>query len=292
MTACDIQRFFVPDPAHSMYVERWSAGDAPPRGNLIFIHGGSHTGVCWTDPPGGETQGWVPWFAEQGWRCFVVDWPGVGRSGFSHDFPTMGAAPVIASLVALLGRIGPSTLVGHSIGATLALRAAEECPELVKAIVGLNPGQPGNIPFAFPVVDEATAFITAAELARDVFAGSQRFPIEHFEEYYASLVPMSPRLFNEVGARRGDGLVLKNTDVVAQRPILLVAAEEDKLVPRADIEALVDLVGADYVLVGRDWELEGFGHLIPIERGTEQLASRALDWLQTAVSPPVVRQGA
>lgn len=282
MTPCNIRRFFVPDPDHSMYVERWCNSDTP-KGNLIFIHGGSHTGVCWTDPPG-DTVGWVPYFVQRGWCCYVVDWPGVGRSGFGLGFSTMGSRPVQAALVRLLESVGPSVLVGHSIGGTLSLKVAETVPDSVLAIVGVNPGEPGNIAFDFPIFDESTPSITSAEIARQIFTSSARFPIEHFDEYYASLVPMSPALFNEVGARQGDGLMLNDTDLISQRPILTITAEQDHLVLPEHVKELAELVKAQFILAGRDWGLEGFGHLIPIERGSEEIASRIADWLATSVS--------
>src|SRR5882762_9724825 len=66
--------FFVSDE-HPMYVQRWGPTTSALR--VVLIHGGVHTGVCWTSRPDGQ-PGWAQHLAEQGWSAFVVDWPGVG----------------------------------------------------------------------------------------------------------------------------------------------------------------------------------------------------------------------
>src|SRR5919199_6681297 len=147
--------FFVGEPPHQMYVQYWPpATGAPARPYpLVLVHGALHTGIAWTSTPDGRS-GWAPYFAERGWPVYVVDWPGVGRSGFAPDFLTMGSAPVAAALVALLQRIGPSAIMGHSMGASMAYLVAERAPEQVRAVIALTPSAPANTAPVRPAVPD------------------------------------------------------------------------------------------------------------------------------------------
>ena len=55
------------------------ANGLPP---LVMVHGSNHTGATWETTPDGR-EGWATWFARQGFRVYVVDHSGRGRSGFS-----------------------------------------------------------------------------------------------------------------------------------------------------------------------------------------------------------------
>jgi pimeloyl-ACP methyl ester carboxylesterase len=49
---------------------------------LIMVHGSNHTGATWETTPDGR-EGWATWFTRQGFRVYVVDHSGRGRSGFA-----------------------------------------------------------------------------------------------------------------------------------------------------------------------------------------------------------------
>ncbi len=69
--------------------------DAPTRPYpLVMLHGNWQTAVNWLTTPDGRT-GWGAWFVEQGWRVYLVDQPGRGRSAWQPgvDGP-LEAAPV------------------------------------------------------------------------------------------------------------------------------------------------------------------------------------------------------
>src|SRR5258707_9953697 len=122
-----VSEFFVSD-AHPMYVQRWapiSADTSKP--SAILVHGGAHTGVCWTACPDGRS-GWAQHLASKGFAVHVVDWPGVGRSPRDEDFLTCGPGPAIEALTTLLRQIGPALLVGHSLGAALSVKVMETAP--------------------------------------------------------------------------------------------------------------------------------------------------------------------
>jgi len=77
---------------------------------------------------------------QSGFRCLAPDLHGYGRSeGLAADGRAYG--PQDAAIVAfLLGSVGaPAHLVGHSLGGTVALRAALECPDQVRSLTLIEP---------------------------------------------------------------------------------------------------------------------------------------------------------
>jgi len=44
-------------------------------------------------------------------------------------------------------------------------------------------------------------------------------------------------------------------------------------------QPVADLFGVAHILPGAEWDLHGFGHMIPIELGSEAIAERVLSWL-------------
>jgi pimeloyl-ACP methyl ester carboxylesterase len=101
--------------------------DGPP---LVFLHGVT---VRW--------QTWLPVltaFAPE-WRLYALDFRGHGRSG-----RVPGAYRVVdyaADVVAFLRRrVGqPAVVVGHSLGAIVAIAVAADAPEAVRAVVLEDP---------------------------------------------------------------------------------------------------------------------------------------------------------
>lgn len=276
-----LSEFFVGSRPYPMYVQRWApAAGSPTRSvPIILIHGGSHTGTMWTTAPNGE-PGWVFLFMRQGWPVYVVDWPGVGRSGTWPESLTMGAGEIVAALVALLEKTGPAVLVGHSIGGGLSFKVAEERPALVRAVVALAPA---SVEFPNPNVPVAPLdrpVSTSREVAMQRFANSALFPKEAFDDYVLSLVPYSPRIRNAaVGA--GDELKLDRgrLDVWKKVPVLFLAAEEDRTLPNHLSEETARVIGVPHTLLGRDWGMPGHGHLYVIEHGNAAIARRIQDWI-------------
>jgi hypothetical protein len=61
-----------------------------------------------------------------------------------------------------------------------------------------------------------------------------------------------------------------------------VAGDNDQLVTHERLTAVAESLGAPHISVGKDWGLSGFGHMIPIENGSEEILKRCLDWFANA----------
>lgn len=101
---------------------------SPP---LLFVHGYSCDSHDWS---------WqIPYFAARH-RVIAVDIRGHGRSsvpdrGYDHD----DFSSDLAALIERLG-CGPVVAVGHSLGGVIVSSLAVEHPELVQAVVSVDPG--------------------------------------------------------------------------------------------------------------------------------------------------------
>lgn len=288
MSAAAFQReFFVgPDP-YPMYVQEWAGASDPDRPPLVFIHGGSHSGVVWTTAPDSK-PGWARTLAGRGWRCFVVDWPGTGRSGCAPELlPALTIGHVAEAHAALLSEIGPSILIGHSIGASVGYKTAEIATENVIAIAALasSPTPNGGIRMdTVPLADPDRPVRSNREVMADRLGSSDRFPKTQFDTYYASLVPYAPRLRN--GALGGGpGAVndfrVDNVDALRDLPVLFLTADGDRVSPPDISSATADALGAEHVSLDVDWGLPGFGHMYPIETGNGAILDRVEHWLMT-----------
>uniref|UniRef100_A0A0B7JPZ7 AB hydrolase-1 domain-containing protein n=1 Tax=Bionectria ochroleuca TaxID=29856 RepID=A0A0B7JPZ7_BIOOC len=79
-----------------MYVESLEPEKVTQPYPLVLIHGDFHSGKVWLDKPDGN-PGWAAYFLKQGYHVYLVDLPGVGRSG-KHPSSTGGNVAKLSSL--------------------------------------------------------------------------------------------------------------------------------------------------------------------------------------------------
>ncbi|MGE5513003.1 MAG: alpha/beta fold hydrolase [Bacteroidota bacterium] len=107
----------------------------PQRPAVIFIHGAGLDHVCW--------QLQSRWFAWHGWSALAVDLPGHGSSG-GTPLPSIGAmSDWVVRLMSAAG-VARAALVGHSMGAAIALETAARAPERTShlALLGISSSMP------------------------------------------------------------------------------------------------------------------------------------------------------
>jgi len=279
MTHLNFSEFFTGTATDNMYVQKWTAAEgADSERRIVMVHGGAHSGVFWTMSAEGGGPGWAQYFAEHGWTVFVIDWAGVGRSGRAADYLTMTHDRVEDPIILLLESIGPSVLMGHSMGGGLSIKVASRRPELLRALVALGSAPIANSNTHLPNVQvqplDRPIRITVDD-AKVRFTNGSRFPQEAFSHYYRSLVPYSPYIRNAAVAAN-DGFRLNDTSWTKRMPILFVAAENDH---STVTEPTARFLGIPETLLGRDWGLHDFAHSFPIEEGNRKVADRIMRWL-------------
>lgn len=113
-----------------LYYEEAGAKSAPP---LVMIHGASQDTLSWHDV--------IDRFAPQH-RVLAVDLPGHGKSALISGRPTTMTdefADIILRFL-LASEAAKPILVGHSMGAGIALAAAIRRPDLVRGVVAVCGG--------------------------------------------------------------------------------------------------------------------------------------------------------
>src|SRR5258708_13962370 len=70
---------FISKP--STYFELLSPKTWNGEPHVVMISGGVHSSACYLVTPDGR-PGWAHAFLREGYKVMLVDWPGVGRSGY------------------------------------------------------------------------------------------------------------------------------------------------------------------------------------------------------------------
>lgn len=229
------------------------ARTGPP---LVCIHGAGMSSVVWMDL--------VRRFAP-GRRVVAPDLPGHGQSDRWHDAISIaGYADAVGTVCATL-KIGRAVLIGHSMGAAVALACALSWPERIAGLVILNGAA------RLDVSDEVVALLQR-ELPADASERVDRMP-ESFGE-----LCFSPATAPELRARwqavlfsatsdvvRGDfaacrGVDLRDKLAGLSIPSLFISGRDDLLVPpELSAETAALLPGARHEI------LDGSGHLSHLE---------------------------
>jgi len=185
------------------------------------------------------------------------------------------------AIVALLDKIGPAILLVHSQSGAFPWTVAQERPALVKAIVALEPSGP-------PVHD--IEFHGAPDWFSDVPAlktyGITDFPVQ----YEPAVTADSPLEFVQQEQPNSPDLArcwrqkepARKLVAVGDRPIVLITAEASFYAAynHCTVEYLQQAgVNADHIRLA-DVGLKGNGHMMMMERNSDQVAGVVADWLE------------
>lgn len=285
--------FFVGPEPFPMYVEYFIPAKPTHETPIVLIHGCCTTGAGFVSTPDGR-EGWAKYFVRQGWKTYVVDHPGHGRSPMPQEYPTMSLQHAVDDNVALVKKIGRSVFIVHSIGGMIGWKLCETVPDQVAAIIGVAPVPPANMPSgSFPAATAiGQSFVASGpgpflpedkpawyklDVAKSAFASASLFPSEAMDQYYASLVPESPRAINELMNKDGMGLTA-DPKKFANVPKVIITGDQDPRHPRAVDAQTAKFLGADHIFLA-DVGLPGHGHPMYLDKGNEKIAQIIIDWL-------------
>lgn len=242
---------------------------------LVMVHGGCHGAWCWATLQ--------TWFAERGWNSVAVDWLSHGRSTrldprewLRRGIPEVRHEIEIACAAATEDGGGAPVVVGHSMGGLATLAYAATTTRELAAIALLTPVVPrqfGGAAVELDIDPDQPWGPPPPDVARQLFyAGLDDAAAA---ACYARLQPESPAAVWQ--ATRWTAEV----DVSAVRvPALVVAAEDDRLVPADYVLALAAAMGAEQI------RLPGVGHGVTLDPGWPQLCLRIESWLSSVTGQP------
>jgi pimeloyl-ACP methyl ester carboxylesterase len=265
-------------PAVSIDVDE--AVDVDAHG-VVLIHGQPGSSLIWTRVR--------PLLRVLGLHVLSIDRPGYGRSG-GRATDQFGNAAAIAAILDEQQR-GPSIVVGHSLGAGVALALAVTAPQHVRALVLLAPAAgPSAITatdhaLSAPVIGPTLSWLgfRAAGLALHVPPLRQRLLIDR--------IGLSATDADEVVRRLTCGEIWRSFTVeqrhlvhdahVLQKslraitcPVVIVAGKRDRVVPARVVAELVKQLPEANVIMAET------GHFIPTDDpdAVVDAVLRALRW--------------
>ncbi len=237
---------------------------APENGpTLLFVHGGFHGAWCWTL--------FLNYFELHKIPAAAVDLRGHGGQPQGPNFLEEGV-PELALDVheAAIELGGPIILVGHSVGALVAMVAAEALSPA--GLIMLAPSPPGQLPGLRKLPERPADQLVmppGEDRARSWFLSGYSRP--DISEFMTRLCPESPATINDRYRLR----IAPKAEWVKGPSLCLSARKDDRLHhPPGQDEKVAKFYGADFQV------LANAGHCFMLDDSWEQAAASIVDWLR------------
>ncbi len=230
----------VPPGTRRIALSRGAVFVGPGAGvPILCIPGGYHGAWCFAP--------WLSLFAQAGIAAAALEPRGKGTLEAGADPATSVedyVADAVEAAAALGGRV---VLLGHSLGALVAMRAAERL-DAVAGLLLVAPSPPGNLPGAarVPTVLEGAMLRPPAEpVAVARYLGGVR--PGGLAAYLAALSPESPRVLNDRYTLR----IPVDASRLAAVPVLVLEAGRDdpERHPAGQDQAIADFLGGTHQLL-------------------------------------------
>lgn len=257
-----------------MWIGDLLADASPPekpkfRAPLLLLHGPWSGSWCW--------QSWATHFCNLGWECWAINFRGRFEERPLPVLRRLSFAACVEDVSrAIRSAPFPPVVAGHSLGALVALKAAEE--ESLSALVLLSSPAPKQlrVPLPKPVRLLRLKYGFLTWLRRPFLLEEKDFRRFWFgavapaaqAELCRRMVPESSYLIRD--------FLERDIDFRFDRlrcPVLALGGSEDPLSPAADLEELARALHADSrVCPGR-------GHWMLGESGSEELVRDVHRWV-------------
>ncbi|MDQ0206215.1 alpha/beta fold hydrolase [Alkalicoccobacillus murimartini] len=247
-----------------VYVERWPCEGKECKGTLLFIHGFLSSSFSFR-----KLIASLP----SNYEFVCLDLPGFGLSGkqktFCYEFKSY--AQLVSELITLY-HLKNVTIVGHSMGAQVALYTAKQSPELVDSLVLLSASAylhqvkkiyfyASYLPFVAPILHKWGSSTDCRSYIEQIMYKKEQVTDEMVSQYGR---PLKDKAFYEsiiclIRQREGD---MSSTDIhQIQHRCLIIWGEQDSLIPVSSAYKLQqDLPNASLIV------LPHTGHLVPEEQ--------------------------
>lgn len=243
-----------------------ATGGAPfgsDRPALIFVHGAGMDHTVWSMQ--------ARYFAHHGFAVLSLDLPGHGRSEGPAPDTVPGYADWLAAVVEASGARDPH-LVGHSLGALIALSLAARNPALVRRLALLGalaemPVHPQLLQAARDGMHEAYESVVGWGVGRRGQIGGHRAPGLWVTGASMRLLEAgrSGMLANDLAACDAwkDGLEAASS---VRSPTLLLLGSDDRMTPARGAAPLAEAIPQSRTVI-----LDRAGHMMMLEQPDETL---------------------
>ena len=236
--------------------------EAPP---VVLAHGWGASAFAWRET--------IEALAAAGWRVVAPDLRGHGFSEKPDDPRLYTSAAMTDHLLAIMDAAGVARapVVGHSLGAEIALGAALRSPDRVSRLALIAPVGLGHVTLAFIGRRLTPAFFTrimtrllgrwAVRVALFFASARMRWDAETIVQHAA---PLSQRGFAAATRHLLHGALWKRRSeeelARVRVPVLVIVGTKDRLVPMRDLDDWCRLL-PDV----RAARVRGAGHVLPEE---------------------------
>ncbi len=223
--------------------------------SLIFIHGS-----------GGDHTAWLNQYAQlkEKYNIAMIDLPGHGRSGGSGESHIKDYGVWISKLLEPLGLNRP-ILVGHSLGAAIALQCAIDHPEKITGIVCLGGGM------KMPVNPFMLEFLKTnpSEIPAEIIDLICKFSLAKENRARLSTVLQKNVSQSKVNILYGDLSACDELNLTGEAekitvPALIICGAEDKMTPPDLSRELAAKIQKSNLEI-----IAGAGHMVMIEKPME-----------------------
>jgi non-heme chloroperoxidase len=238
------------------------------RPPVLFVHGYFVDGSVWAR--------WLEFFAARGVPAIAVHLRGRAGSRPGVDLGRASMNDFADDAAEVAQHVGASVVVGHSMGGLVAQKLAERGD--ASACVLVTPAPPRGITVLSPrVAIRQIKYLPAILRSRPVIPSHEdlrvivlnRVPPDQQDGLLANMLPDS--------GRAGREMSIIGVPVDASRvrcPLLVIAADEDRFIPRRIVERIARRYDAQLEVV------PAHGHMIIVEPDWERLARRVDEWIR------------
>lgn len=257
-------------PVHLEVVAQQVQTDTPP---LLFVHGLGHGAWCF--------KPWQQAARQRGYSSWALSLRGHGGSGGQNDLGRTTLRDYEHDVLQVITRLPqPPVLIGHSLGALVVQRVLQRYP--ARAGVLLTP---------IPATGARATMVQLArrrpgEMARATLGGSIRL---RAEELFEGL-PQREAL--EYAGRVGResrwaqyAMLLPERVGPVDSPVLVVGAQQDRLVAASDVRRCASAVGAEVIWVPG-------GHDVMLDAWRDEVLAEVLGWVDRTCPPGPALPGA
>lgn len=229
-----------------MHVEIFGPENGIP---IVFLHGSMVAGWMWM----GQVDD-LP-----GYRCFLPDLPGIGRSAGTPWICLSDTSDKLADLISTKCPGGRAHIVGLSLGAITALHVAANHPDLVESLI-VSGAPYGKIPFLLRILSSVMLKLYNRPWGVRIIARLFGIPDDESMDAFIN----TARQTDPVSLRRITKEIFKtaipqNLDQVAV-PTLAVVGENDTVPAKRAVRYLQDVMpnatGYSVPRVGHQWNAE------------------------------------
>ena len=249
----------------------------PKSTPLLFVHGAWHGAWCWE-------PFFMPYFTQHGYRCYALSLRGHGNSPATKMMRFNSVHDYVADVAEVANQIEAETgkrpiIIGHSMGGYITQKYLEKHIAPAAILLASIPVF-GALPFLTSMIFRYPLTMLKAGLfshnyhivanidhVRALFF-SESVPMESLREYHKLLDDESTRIILDTAL-----LARANPKKINPTPLLVIAAEDDKVFPVKHEKITAQAYGTEAIVI------PNLAHDVMIDTEWQVVADHILTWL-------------